>query len=87
LINYIIDSGVLALRNTGKMDYTAKGLLLLVLNQFEILCGDFKYDLLETKNRNYTKKIIDSYFTPYMPYLRQNPPLNQSAIESQPLSL
>jgi hypothetical protein len=54
------------------------------LNQFEILCGDFKYDLLETKNRNYTKKIIDSYFTPYMPYLRQNPPLNQSAIESQP---
>jgi len=27
----------------------------LALNQFEILCGDFRQDLLELKNTTYTK--------------------------------
>jgi hypothetical protein len=27
----------------------------LALNQFEILCGDFRHDLLELKNTTYTK--------------------------------
>jgi len=32
----------------------------LALNQFEILCGDFKQDLLELKNTTYTKFMTDS---------------------------
>lgn len=33
----------------------------LALNQFEILCGIFEYDLLKSKKRTYTKFMIDSW--------------------------